>query len=275
MNVKLFDHSEVSVAHLIPTRGRAELMLKMMPKMGSVWNRPGTYLAVERRELKAYRPVLDQLNKITVIEFENKDACIGKALDVIRKAATKKGYAYYILSDDNCTFTREAMTNLVRATAEWGSPVHLSGAHPTAAFFDKGRIRRTMVKKHGIRTYRKMSWIFRCVSHEMYAPFVYPHDLPCYSDRYYSMWLISKGYLQFRATPDAPFNKRRFVQGGIGTKESRGRTAIGLSMLAKDFAPTWGYHEVRIPWEEILKLNEAQRAPKLHIRLGAKMRPVK
>lgn len=262
MNVKLYDDSRVSVAHLIPTHGRAALMMKSMPKMIDTWNRPGTYLAIDEKELDDYAQVIEDLEKVRIIEYRNKDHCVGKALDVLRAQATKDGYDYYVMSDDNCRFTTESFTNLVRATAEWGKPVHMAGAHPTAAFFDKGRIRRTLVKKHGISTYRKMAWILRCVPHEMYEPFAYPHDLPCYADRYFSMWLISKGYLEFRATPDAPFDKRRFVEGGIGTKESRGRSAIGLSMMAKDFAPTWGHLEVRIPWEEIIKINQ----PKLTIR---------
>lgn len=266
MRVELYNDQKVSVAHLIPSHGRAELMMKSMDKMQSVWNRVGTYLAIDRRETKSYVPVFDALPKVHVIEYKNPDNCVGKALDVLREMATRHGYDYYVMSDDNCRFTYDSFVNLVRATAEWGKPVHMAGAHPTAAFFDKGRIKRTLVKKNGISTYRKMAWIFRCVPHEMYAPFAYPHDLPCYADRYFSMWLISKGYLEFRATPDAPFDKRRFVQGGIGTKESRGRSAIGLSMMAKDFAPTWGHLEVRIPWEEILKLNQ----PKLRVRLTHK-----
>jgi hypothetical protein len=256
MNVELYDKSNVSVAHLVPSRGRAELMEKALPKMQPVWNRVGTYLALENRELKKYERVIDALPKVHIIAYDNPDACVGKSLDVLRSKATKHGYDYYVMSDDNCRFTRKSFTNLVRATAEYDKPVHMAGAHPTAAFFDKGRIRRTLVVKHGIRTYRKMAWILRCVSHAMYAPFKYPHELPCYADRYFSMWLISKGFLEFRATPDAPFDKRRFVQGGIGTKESRGRSALGLAMMAKDFAPTWGHLEVRIPWEEIIKLNQ-------------------
>jgi hypothetical protein len=262
MNVERYDGAKLSVAHLIPTRGRAALMLKALPKMREIWNRVGTYLAVEGREEEKYYPVIEQLPNVHLVTFNNPDACVGKALDVLRRRATKEGYDYYVMSDDNCRFTNESFTNLVRATAEWGKPVHMAGAHPTAAFFDKSRIRRTMVVKHGIRSYRKMAWILRCVPHEMYEPFRYPHDLPCYADRYFSMWLISKGYLEFRATPDAPFDKRRFVEGGIGTKQSRGRSALGLAMMAKDFAPTWGHLEVRIPWEEILKLNQ----PKLTIR---------
>lgn len=262
MKIELHGGHSVSVAHLIPTHGRAELMMKLMPKMREVWNRSGTFLAIDRRELKAYKKVIKELDDVWILEYNNPHDCVGKALDVLRKEATDTGYAYYVMSDDNCRFTFESFINLVRATAEWGKPVHMAGAHPTAAFFDKGRIRRTLVEKHGIRTYRKMSWIFRCVPHEMYKPFKYPHDLPCYADRYFSMWLISKGYLEFRATPDAPFDKRRFVEGGIGTKESRGRSAIGLSMMAKDFAHTWGHLEVRIPWEEIIKLNQ----PTLKIR---------
>lgn len=255
MIIRLHDDTGVKVAHLIPTRGRWALMEKALPKMQAVWNRPGTYLAIENREFKKYRQLLAACPKIIPVRFDNPTACIGNALEVLRRAATGAKYDYYVLSDDNCRFTNESMTNLVRATAEYGKPVHMAGSHGTAAFFDKGRMRRTMVTKHGIRTYRKMAWILRCVPHHLYARFEYPKDLPCYSDRYYTMWLIQQGHLEFRCTPDAPFSKKRFVAGGIGEKETRNRAGIGLSMLARDFADVLGPLEVRIPWEEILKLN--------------------
>lgn len=248
----------VSVAHLIPSSGRAELMMKNMSKMRKVWDRPGTFIAIDRRELKAYRPVIQTLDRVEWITYDNPDRVIGRALEVLRKTGTDRGYDYYVLSDDNCVFTRESFTNLVRATAEYGKPVHMAGSHPTAKHFDAKRIRLDSEVKHGLTTYRKMTWIFRCIPFEVYRRFRYP-DLPCYSDRYFSMWMISKGYFHFRCVLEAPFSKKRFAQGGIGEKHERSRSAIGLSMMARDFAKTFGALEVRIPWEEIIKLNKARR----------------
>ena len=262
MKIETHD-GDKTVAHLIPSHGRAELMLKSMPKMQSVWNRPGTYLAVDKRELKAYRPVVDALPRVQLIEYDNPDHCVGKALDVLRRRATKHGYDYYVMSDDNCRFDRTALGNLVRATAGWGKPVHMAGFHGLAAFQNKGRINNTMVERNGTRSYMQMSWILRCVPHELYEPFAYPHDLPCYADRYFSFWLISKGYLDFRVTPDAPFSKKRFVQGGIGTRGSRHRSSLGLAQLALDFPKVWGPVEAIIPWTKIIEHNQ----PRLRVRI--------
>jgi hypothetical protein len=254
--MKVSTHNgDVTVAHLIPSRGRADIMFKALKTMHATWNRTGTYLAIDSAELHAYRPVLDALPKVRLVDYDNPDACVGKALEVLRRAAVRHGYDYYVMSDDNCRFPRTSFTNLVRATAEWGTPVHMAGAHSTAEFFDRFLIARTMVTNQDLRVYRKIGWILRCVSHQMLKAFRYPLDLPCYADRYFTMWLISKGFVDFRATLDAPFTKHRMDEGGIGLKENRSRSSVGLARLATDFAPTWGHLEARIPWEEIIKLN--------------------
>jgi hypothetical protein len=131
----------------------------------------------------------------------------------------------------------------------------MAGFHGTAPHFDAKRIRTELVKHGGVSSYRKMAWIFRVVPHEMYSKFSYPADLPCYGDRYFSFWLMANGYLDFRATPDAPFTKKRFQQGGIGTRETRKSTALGLARLAQDFPQVFGPHEVIFPWEHMLKYN--------------------
>lgn len=252
---------KVRVAHLVPSCGRAELMMKNMGKMRDVWNRPGTFMAIDRKEVKAYRDVIQTLDKVEWITYDNRDRLVGRALETLRAAATERGYDYYVLSDDNCVFTKESFTNLVRATAEYGKPVHMAGSHPTAKHFDAKRIRKDSVKQNGLTVYRKMTWIFRCVPHEVYSKFKYP-DLPCYADRYFTMWMIANGYFHFRCVLEAPFTKKRFVKGGIGEKHERARSALGLAMMAKDFAPFWGSLEVRIPWEELIKLNRNMRKEK-------------
>jgi hypothetical protein len=251
----------VEVAHLVPTRGRAELMMKNMLKMQEVWNRVGTYLAIERTEEKAYSKVIEMLPLVKVIWYRMSQPTVGFALDVLRKRATDFGYDYYVMSDDNCVFTKDSFKNLVRATAEWPHPVHMAGAHGTAAYFHKRRMRLTMKEVNGIRSYDQMTWIFRCVSHDMYKDFSYPQDLPCYADRYFTMWLMKQGVQYFRATPDAPFTKTRFQKGGIGRKEDRRHTSPGAARILIDFPDVMQHLEVRFPWQEIRKLH----APKLTI----------
>lgn len=251
----------VRVAHLIPSRGRAHLMLKNMGKMRDVWNRPGTFIAIDRREVGDYREVVDALPKVEWISYDNPDACVGRALETLRKVGVEYGPDIHVMSDDNCVFTAEAFNNLVRVTHAFGG--HVGGAHPTAAFFDKSRMRRLMEEKHGVRSFRKMTWILRAISNEWYSKFKYPIDLPCYADRYFSMWLISQGMLNFRCAPDAHFTKTRMIDGGIGAKHTRTRSAHGLARMCRDFAATMGPYEARIPWELIIQHNQ----PKLKVRI--------
>jgi hypothetical protein len=247
---------------LIPTRGRDELMMKNMAKMKDVWNRPGVYFAIENREKKSYGRVIANLPKAQFIFFDNRDHSVGWALEQLRRHAVKVGYDYYVCADDNCVFTNEAMDNLVTACATWKRPCHMAGFHGTAPHFDAKRLRTELKKHGGVSSYRKMAWIFRCVPHLLYKDFQYPEDLPCYGDRYFSFWLIANGFLDFRATPDAPFTKKRFMPGGIGTKDSRKETARGLARIAVDFPEVFGPHEVIIPWEHILKMHREARKQK-------------
>ena len=255
------ERGQVRACLLIPTRGRAALMEKNLPKMQSVWNRRGTFFAIEDRERKTYRRVLKQLPKVHVVYFDNPQHSVGWALEQLRRYATHLGYDYYVMADDNCIFTRQSFANLVRATASWKRPCHMAGSHGLADFHDGKRIREELKRHGGVTSYRKMAWIFRCVPHELYSAFAYPKDLPCYADRYFSMWLMAHGYFDFRATPDAPFTKKRFVAGGIGEKHERRSTALGLARLASDFPQVFGPNEVRFPWEQMLKYNrEVARA---------------
>jgi len=251
----------VKVSHLIPSRGRAALMLKNMSKMRAVWNRPGTFIAIDRREVKDYREVVDALPKVEWISYDNPDSNVGMALEILRARGVEYHPDIHVMSDDNCVFSTEAFNNLVRVVHSFGG--HVGGAHPTAAFFDKSRMRRLMEEKDGVRSFRKMTWILRAIPHEWYAKFSYPQDLPCYADRYFSMWLIANGMLNFRCAPDAHFTKTRMIEGGIGAKQTRVRSALGLARMCSDFAATMGPHEARIPWELIIQRNQ----PKLRVKL--------
>jgi hypothetical protein len=91
------------------------------------------------------------------------------------------------------------------------------------------------------------------------------------------MWLIANGHFDFRATPDAPFAKRRFVKGGIGEKHTRKSTALGLSRLAADFPQVFGPNEVIIPWERLLKYNrniadDGRSAGRIRLQSGSESR---
>lgn len=251
----------VKVAHLIPSRGRSKLMLKNMGKMRDVWNRKGTFIAIDRHEVKDYREIVDALPEAEFLSYDNKYHNVGMALEILRARGVEYQPDIHVMSDDNCVFTRESFNNIVRVTHAFGG--HVGGAHPTAAFFDKSRMRRLMEKKHGVRSFRKMTWILRAISNKWYSQFSYPQDLPCYADRYFSMWLISRGMLNFRCAPDAHFTKTRMIEGGIGAKETRTRSALGLARMCTDFAETMGPHEARIPWELIIQRNQ----PKLRIKI--------
>jgi hypothetical protein len=230
-------------------------MLKNMAKMRDVWNQKGVFFAVENRERKKYSVVFEQLPKVRVVYFDNHLHSVGAALEVLRAKAVKIGYDYYVQADDNCVFGPKALANLVRACHTWGRPNHMAGFHGTAPHFDAKRLRTELKQHGGVSSYRKMAWIFRVVPHVIYSQFQYPDDLPCYGDRYFTFWMIANGFFEFRATPDAPFTKKRFMPGGIGTKESRKETARGLARIGVDFPEVFGPHEVIFPWEKILEYN--------------------
>jgi hypothetical protein len=246
---------DVRACLLIPTRGRSELVLKQLSKMESSWNRSGVYFCIEKSEVKKYRKALQRLPKAEMIVIPTqKTPIIGNALESLRSHAVGRGvYDYYVFADDNCMFTREAFNCLVRACHEWGKPVHMCGFHGTAKHFDARKIRTQLKNKLGLDTYPKFGWIFRCVPHAMVQNFCWPTDrVPCYSDRYHTAYLLSKGFFEFRACVQSPFTKKRFVAGGIGERSDRRTTATGLAQLAGDFPQIFGPHEVRIPWTDMV-----------------------
>lgn len=257
---------DVRACLLIPSRGRSALMMKNLPKMHMAWDRPGVYVAIEEQERKAYRPVANTLTRSTFLEIAKQSVpCIGNPLEYLRTVATGTGipkcgpYDYYVFADDNTIFTRTAFNNLVRATHEWGRPVHMCGFHGTAKHFDARKLRTQLKTKYGLSTYPKLGWIFRCVPHVMVKSFHWPTDkIPCYSDRYHTAYLISKGFFEYRACVQAPFTKKRFVAGGIGERTDRTHTALGLAQLAGDFPQIFGPHEVRFPWSEMIKYNQTR-----------------
>ena len=244
-------------AVLIPSKGRPKALAKLFVSCPSL-NAPHTYIGVERAELDLYTQVMGPLwSKVNVVVITNPDGITSWAREQLRRVAVKKGYTRYVLSDDNCRFSGEALQALLDAQALTHGVV--AGSHKTAPHFQSDRIERgtTHVVSEGkqLLVYPHVGMIFWCIPGVYYREFRYPLDC-YYDDVYLILWLASKGFTNFTACLEAVFDKHRHEPGGTGNDAQRVlKMAQGLQRLAWDF-PQWmvsQWVQTRVPYTKIME----------------------
>lgn len=256
---------DVPFCVLIPTRGRPDLLAKMLKKMPFL-DAKGVFFGVQRDEHEAYT-CLHELTKAKVVLLSNPTGSVAVAREHLRRhavmAAGAAGWQYAVVTDDNATYTAESLNALVAATAAYqkflnGRPLVMAGMHNTAPHFDRNLIQKKM-KVFGFTSYPNVAMIYQCYPMDIYARYTYPADAYGLDDRHFFLWAIAQGVREFRVCMDAPFTKSRYQKGGQGSIDERAeKCGHAIARLATDFPRYVGATgTLRIPWQFILNSEAA------------------
>lgn len=263
----------LSIAVLIPSRGRSELLKKNLTKMPWLLNQH-TFIGIEHDEFTAdgYR-WLQGLN-VRVVLYNNKEGSVGVAREKLRIAATREKYDYYVATDDNARYNEHAVNALVQSTEAWrvhtGKMTLACGMHSTAPHFDKNLITQKKTVG-GWTTYPGINFIFHCMPHDWYAKYSYPGGCFALEDRHMMLSAIDQGHSEFRVCMDAPYTKSRYQDGGQGDiKKRQWNCGRSIEQLAHDFPMYVGARGTfPLPWQFILKLRAGATVDRL---MGGAMR---
>lgn len=260
---------------LIPSRGRASILAKTLKKMPFL-NAEGVYFGIEHRELEEYQHVLLAAPKAKCVVYNNPTGSVAVAREHLRKTAVgAHKWQYAVVTDDNATYTIDALQGLVAATAAYkaiiGRTCIMAGMHNTAPHFDRNLITKK-IKVGGYTSYPNVAMIFQCYPMYVYVAYHYPEDAYGLDDRHFFLWAIDSGISDFRVCMDAPYNKSRYQPGGQGSIDERmEKCGKAIARLATDFPRYVGANgTLRIPWQFILKMETGgQTADRL---VGGSMR---
>ena len=249
----------VSVAVLIPSRGRPDILFKTLKKMPFL-NDVHTYIGIERRETTVYRDVRQYVgDKCSYIYYENDEGSVGIAREMLRQEAVKHGYDWYVATDDNARYTSESLTHLVQAAEAWRlktkKVTFVCGMHSTAPHFDRNLIKHKEVVD-GWTTYPGINFIFHAIHNDWYAKYSYPAGCFALEDRHMMLSAINAGHTEFRVCMDAPYSKSRYQPGGQGDiNKRRWNCGRSIEQLAHDFPLDVGVRGTfPLPWQMIMKL---------------------
>jgi len=250
---------------LIPTKGRANLIPKMLLKMPWLIEHD-TILGIEKGELRDYEKALGTVSgahRLIRITYDNPTGSVAVAREYLRAAAVERGcYDYYVVTDDNAVHrSQEGLHSLVRACSYaqelYGSGL-MAGMHNTAMHFDRGKIGKARTLGNGLRVYPSVAMIFQCYPHSIYKWYQYPADAYGLDDRHFFLWCLNRGITQFHVCMDAPFTKSRYQEGGQGSLDARAqKTGMAIARLATDFPKLVGaVGTLRIPWQFLIDAAE-------------------
>jgi hypothetical protein len=241
-------------AVLIPSKGRPEVLLKTLQSMPFL-NRPTTFIGIENREKKGYKKVRKQFGKIVWITYDNPVASGTYAREQLRQVATRVGFKFYVLSDDNTRFDELSLHNLVRGAMVYPTqPCIVAGMHGTAEHFDSGRINRTTETHGNLRFYKKRSAMYWAIPHSLYSKMAYTIDEGCMDDVQVTFAAFDAGITAQVVCMDAPFQKKRYNPGGYGGIGERVRkVGIAIQRFAKTHPQYMEKVRVTFPWTQIEK----------------------
>lgn len=266
----------LSVAILIPSRGRPEILAKTLRRTPEL-NDQHTFIGIEKKELESYRIVWDQKigDRCTYLTYNNPEGSVGLAREELRQCAIENGpYDYYIATDDNAKFTIGGVNALVQSAEAWrlktGKLTFVCGMHSTAMHFDRNLIKRKETV-NGWTTYPGIGFIFHCMPHAWYESYAYPESCFALEDRHMMLSAINAGHTEFRVSMDAPFSKSRYQRGGQGDiNKRRWNCGRAIEQLAHDFPSDVGARgTLPLPWQFIMQLHGGAEVDRL---VGGAMR---
>lgn len=247
-------------AVLIPSKGRPEVLLKTLESMRFL-NRETTYIGIENREFDKYKKVAQKFPRINWVVYINPVASGTFAREQLRQKATRDGYDFYVLSDDNTRFDELSLHNLIRGAMVYPiQPCIVAGMHGTAEHFDAGRIKRTIEFHGNLRFYKKRSAMFWAIPHSLYSKMKYTIDEGCMDDVQVTFAAYDAGITALVVCMDAPFVKKRYSPGGYGGIGERVRkVGIAIQRFARTHPQYMEKVRVTFPWTQIEKsLGETQ-----------------
>jgi hypothetical protein len=274
MRIALNGH-ELKTAVLIPTRGRADHVLKTWSKKMPFMNDGDVWLGIEWGEKNDYAKVREMFPNVRAVYYTNTVGSVALAREQLRKKAMDFGtiqgnqftprnkgiYDWFVVTDDNATFTQESLHNLVKTSAAWyleeKQHILIAGMHNTAPHFD----RRLIEEKYntlGFDSYPAVSMMFQVYPRALYWKYSYPTEAYGLDDRHLILWMIAHQGLhrnQFRVAMSAPFTKSRYQEGGQGSIEERAeKNGLAIAKLATDFPKFVGMAgTLKLPWQMIFK----------------------
>jgi len=211
--------------------------------------------------------------------YENPEGSVGVARESLRQYALAAfpDVQWFVLTDDNATYTKESLDNLVRSADEWqthaGRTTFMAGMHSTAPHFDRHAIAKGKETVNGLTSYPTVSAIYHAVPRKWYQRYEYPDRCFALEDRHMFMCGIKAGmrFGDFRVCMDAPFSKSRYQQGGQGSIEERMfKCGWSIEQLAHDHPEFVGARGTfPTPWQFILDMASGHTADRL---IGGAMR---
>jgi len=269
----------VSVAVLIPSRGRPDILAKTLAKMPFL-NDFDTYIGIEPQDLETYYDAWEplygpkNLKKFQVVTVINPEGSVGIARERLRELAVFNKYDWYVATDDNAKFTAESLNALVQSAEAWqsrkGKPTFMAGMHSTAPHFDRNLIKRKE-RVGGWDTYPGIGFIFHAIPHAWYEKYSYPPCCFALEDRHMMLSAINAGLTEFRVCMAAPYSKSRYQVGGQGDiNKRRWNCGRSIEQLAHDFPMDMGVRGTHpLPWQMIMKLRAGATVDRL---MGGAMR---
>lgn len=251
----LTDGRKIRYCVMIPSKDRADILAHRLKTMPHLVHRD-VYVGYQTDQLADYqRLVFDRYPAICPVTFENPKGSVAWARQQIKEAVTERRYQYYVTMDDNTYATKESLENLVRCCAEYPEPTVMAGLHRVLLHFDRARIAKGITTINGLRSYASVSMMMVCVPAELWEPYTYPHDAYGLDDRHWYLWMLDRGYRNFRVCMDSPFRKPRYQRGGQGDLDARAvKCGHAIRQLATDFPAMVGSNgTLRIPWDFILE----------------------
>jgi hypothetical protein len=259
-------------AVLIPTRGRADYLLKTWKKKMSFLNDSDVFMGIEHREKDWYTEFRISYPNVSYVYYTNTSGSVALAREILRARVVNAGktqgnqfktrerpiYDWFVVTDDNAIFTQESLHNLVKTAASWHHyNAVFAGMHNTAAHFDRNLIKHA-VKMGGYESYAGVSMMYQVYHRSLYERYSYPMEAFGLDDRHLILWAIKNGGLRrddFRVAMSAPFTKSRYQEGGQGSIEQRAeKNGRAIARLATDFPTLVGMAgTLRLPWQMIFK----------------------
>ena len=255
---------------LIPTRARARSLARSMERCP--WMQEAHYwYGVDDCAWDEYKVLMKRYKKPQWVRVINPDAKVSIAREWLREALMEdETFDYVINTDENCIWERDFADDIVLEAETW-FPCILGASHAIFPHFHKQKRERAEAQGH--RSYPSQGNICTCLPWEFYSSYVHDSNLYNGDDHDLTIQAALQGF-EPRVFMDAVFKKRRFEEGGIGSKAERIRkTAASVAYLCGKYP--WMYGQ-RWPVHRWLPMIEAmENAPDVFMGLDPREKNIR
>jgi len=200
-------------ATLIPTKTRPKSLSRLFKKCPDL-NSPDTFIGIEPLERSLYATWRKEHgNRCTIVNMKNPAQSPGGAREQLRIASSGKGFDFYILADDNCSFSSAALSALLAAAENEDGTAIITGSHSTGTFFHKDAIEKGRKIKTPVGTltlFPQISFMFWAIPAWLYDQFSYPEGCGYMDDSALALWCITQHrFRNFIGCAEARYDKHR------------------------------------------------------------------